>query len=262
MRAWAGRALGLGVLSLGATAPALASDPRRAPLQPPVLVDDFSSGWYWRGDLFQSIALSPRFAYQAGGAHTAFGDQRSEATLGFGIGAGFKYKAFRTDVTIDTRGGRNVSGLSPRGAAPGAFATRDEAKLTTSTALWNVYWDIGYFTGFTPYVGAGVGVAHQRLSGWTVAPIATGDPVGASPGFAGARYSLAYALMAGFSADITPQTKVDFGYRFVSHGGGRFADGAVDAARLTSGLQQSHELRIGVRHMFGDAAPEPIASRF
>lgn len=211
-------AMAVGVLALaGCTCmrPGRAADIRGAapaPLAPPVLAEDFSSGWYVRGDFTASLPA-------------AFRDGRMANAYGGGFGAGFKYKWLRLDATVDMRSSAAVTDFAP----VGRFG------LSAQTALANAYLDLGPIGPISPYVGAGVGVARLQTS----APL----------GFTGAtRWNLAWAAMAGVTLDITPQAKLDLGYRYIQMGSARIDDIAGSYRAPAS----AHEIRIGLRYMFGD----------
>ena len=129
------------------------------------------------------------------------------------------------------------------------FST-DALKLESTTLLLNGYADLGNWSGITPYVGAGIGLAHNRLhSYWSQVTCKTALCANA---FSQARVSnppgskndLAWALMAGVGAGL----KLDLGYRYVRIGD---AQTELDNAGFGFRMQplDSHEARIGVRYM-------------
>ncbi|HFC05453.1 MAG TPA: porin family protein, partial [Rhizobiales bacterium] len=81
-----------------------------------------------------------------------------------------------------------------------------DADLETYTGFVNAFWDITNYNGFTPYLGAGVGVAYHRLTNVTL-------PGGSSNGN---RADLAYSFSAGVSYDISSNLLLDIGYRYVN----------------------------------------------
>lgn len=102
--------------------------------------------------------------------------------LAAGAGVGYRFNdSLRADVRFDYAGEYSV--------APGA-------DMSVSTVLGNLYLDIPTDTGFTPYVGAGVGY------GWA-------DIENAKD-----KDGLAYGLMAGVGVGLTDNVTVDVGYRF------------------------------------------------
>ena len=100
----------------------------------------------------------------------------------------------------------------------------------------NAYYDIGNFSGVTPYIGAGIGMANvdYKVKG----PV--GDFINGQD-----TTRLQWALMAGAAIDVSENVKIDLGYRY-----SRIASGtAGNAGPLTiadKGLE-SHQLRAGLR---------------
>lgn len=216
------------------------------PVEPPTLPEDFSSGWYVRGDFGYAMprfaaatyVVTPPAAVPAGFNRATTAD----SAFFLGAGVGFKYKSFRTDLTIDHRVASRAAGLFPNTVIGGP--SRYDARIAATTTLFNVYWDMFTHAGVTPYVGAGVGAVF-------IGARASADP--GNPGFnavfSGQRTTLGWALMAGLGADLTPQVKADFGYRLVGTGGMRFTD-AVAGGPVTFGPSIIHEIRLGLRYMF------------
>lgn len=231
----------LSVLALPSVAGATG---QRTPLMPPVLPEDFSSGWYSRADFGLVLPGSSSPVFVAPGVAQAFAGARvTEGGAMAGLGIGFKYKSFRTDITIDTRLGgmlTSAGGLTVASTIPMPSAL--SARSTTTSALWNLYWDIATVGGFSPYLGIGMGAAVQSARGYPV--------VGQVPAlFSGQRFGFAWSLMAGFAADLTPQVKIDFGYRYLQPGTARFAEMSGNGGRVLLG-GAAHELRVGLRYMF------------
>lgn len=216
------------------------------PVEPPTLPEDFSSGWYVRGDFGYAM---PRFAAAtyvvAPPAVIPVGFNRAttaDSAFFLGAGVGFKYQSFRADLTIDHRVASRATGLFPNTVIGGP--AHYNARLGTTAALFNVYWDMFTHAGVTPYAGAGVGAVFLGVR----ASAASGNP-GFNAVFSGQRTTLAWALMAGLSATLTPQIRADFGYRLLGTGGMRFTD-AVAGGPVTFGPSIIHEIRLGVRYMF------------
>jgi opacity protein-like surface antigen len=117
------------------------------------------------------------------------------------------------------------------------FAT----KLTTNTYLVNAYLDLAHWYGLTPYIGAGAGLAYVQTQKSVLYRFSDGTLYGDGNKYCGGatglngincyhlgywnnngpkvtNYNFAYALMAGFSYDISSLLKVDIGYRYVNLG--------------------------------------------
>ncbi len=111
-----------------------------------------------------------------------------------GIGFGYQYNSWlRTDFEIDRAvfrpssaqapiwcpsgtdsrlsGGRNANVASPGGAAGFLYNPNETctpyvtAHLNRTTPMFNAYIDLGNWWGFTPYVGAGIGISYLQSSG-------------------------------------------------------------------------------------------------
>lgn len=225
----------VGALAFTATARA-ADPPQWTPppdIQRAVTPVALSPSWYLRADFGYRI-------HTINGASTAIGfpapiDNQLGNSFAGGVGAGFKWRQLRTDLTVDYGADATYTGTGG-----GADAS---AKIRTITGLANFYYDIGTWWGFTPYIGAGAGVAHVRMFDYQSA---TTPPLSNVAGFG--RYNIAWALMAGVDYQFLPNLSVDFGYRFLDQGA---AQTATDASgNLTLDKLQSHEFRVGLRWMY------------
>lgn len=192
------------------------------------------------------------------------------------LGAGYKFNSwFRGDIIADFH--KPVVGTASNGdvfcqtgivtpqvlnsggvAAPttGACSGAYSAKLSSYDVLANIYLDLGTWSVFTPYVGAGAGLSfghYQTSSVYTQGNnvhynVTYTDQSGGttSENFdrtaSGTYYSFAWALMAGVGIDIYDHTKLDLGYRYLNLG------------RISgfSGTLYSHEVRAGIRYMIDD----------
>jgi opacity protein-like surface antigen len=248
----------------GAIAADLGSRMPAAPLAPPVLAEDFSSGWYMRGDFTASLYRRPSARYFdqvnfAPGQWVSLRDTRGGTAFGGGLGLGFKYRWFRLDTTLDIRSAASVSGMAPPagnwayvGPLPSPART-ERFGVSSQVALVNAYVDLGTFGPVTPYLGAGLGVARLTAGSYSSTPVPAAALLGettVTPTLtASTKWTLAWAAMAGMTVDLTPQTKLDLGYRYLHMGALRFSDLAGGGYRTTVA---AHELRVGLRYMFGD----------
>ncbi len=259
---------------------------------PPVVYgekrQEFGTGWYLRGDVSWTRDKAPSLF-----ADATFGNISTKNILGATVGFGYKLNSwFRTDMTLDWRATEKTTRVSPEFACPieirglnaipsgtpvGIYAVNnqcrsvEQSKLQRGALLANGYLDLGSWSGVTPYVGAGIGVAYGRINGnsdWrdmsngtpyrptlalpTGYPIIWldqfGNPV-ADPGInfgaqdpsrriSQTKFNFAFALMAGFAVDISPNAKLDFGYRYLNMG----KWGNASAAN------SSHDFRMGFRY--------------
>jgi opacity protein-like surface antigen len=227
------------VLGLGA---ANAADVRQMPpplpplLQsaPPLLVDEFGSGWYLRGDLGYRMNKVDEVT-STGPAGTASEFEMSDSWL-VGAGVGYKLDWFRADLTVDY-------GTKSDFTATSDFQTEDyNARIDSFTALVNVYGDLGTWYGITPYLGAGVGIAHLQASKFNVASF------GALEGDSTASWNFAWAVMAGLSYRVMGNYHVDLGYRYINLGDVTTAEDAV-GNQVAFKKVSADEFRLGFRYV-------------
>jgi opacity protein-like surface antigen len=151
------------------------------PVEQPV---EFGTGWYLRGDVGYSNMSVPvvvaDFANNLGRTGAASGN----------IGFGYQYNEwFRTEFAIDRAVFRPSSARAPQwcpsgkvlyynqdagslsGQAIGYLYDPSEtctpyvtAHLNRTTPMVNAYLDLGHWSGFTPYVGAGIGMTNLQAS--------------------------------------------------------------------------------------------------
>jgi opacity protein-like surface antigen len=256
-----------GVVTLGAALPVRAADYPWLP--PPPVVDEapavgaeLGTGWYLRGDLgyvdYDKIQDAP---YGIPGL-PPLENEKLAKTWSIGGGVGYKFNNwFRTDVTVDWRDDARFRATSSRTNYIEGYSV-DRGLLETATFLLNGYVDLGLWAGVTPYVGAGIGVAQNRLADYSGQVYCLTPRCGSGDPFANfplgpqtpdlipskTRYNLAWALMAGAAVDVGGGVKVDVGYRYVRFGEARTELDAFGVGTKIKDLD-AHEARIGVRYM-------------
>lgn len=240
-----------------------------------------TQGWYLRGDIGHSNVNAVKMQVTRAGVPDDYLSAKLDKRPTFGIGVGtYINNWLRADVTLSYRNNAGLNGVYSSPAAgrdPTVGREETSAKLTNLAALFNVYADLGTWSGITPYVGGGIGVARNKFSGYsgtyyigpahpaygTVCPggpwVAPAVETCASPSQfgSGTRTQLAWALMAGAAIDLTPQLKFDLGYRYIHYGKAQSGADAVALASvpsttITLGTKDlnAHEFRFGVRYMF------------
>jgi opacity protein-like surface antigen len=240
-------------------------DPPPPPPPPPI----FFGGWYVRGDVgvglnqidnFQPILLPFN---PAGGQAPPIGvltkSIGDSPLIGGGVGYQFT-KWLRADLTGEYRGSANyrVVETYQQGCPVGLAFCLDTYTANVKTALFmgNLYFDLGTWYGVTPYVGGGVGVAFHRLESLI--------DIGLGQGFAPDRSqdNFAWAAMAGVAYSITPNLKIDVGYRYIDMG--RITSAPIVCTQVTgcffethSYRADSHDIRIGFRYSFIDPVVAP-----
>lgn len=195
----------------------------------------FMSGWYLRGDAgyrwdsLTSADAAPGFVNPT--------DNSSGKGAMFGLGAGFRSKWIRADVTVDYALAQKYQGTL-------ASANDVTANIQTDTALINLYADLGTWARFTPYIGAGIGTARVAVSDF-VGPTPPNPSSGAN-----SQWNLAWAAMAGTAFALSRNLQVDVGYRYLSFGNVQTADGP--GGHMTFRNLAAQEVRVGLRWSFDD----------
>ncbi len=198
-----------------------------------------SQGVYVRADLGGSFARSPGGTVADGNGFS--GNLRSSAVFEIGAGYQLPYN-LRVDLTA---GYRPSLAIRSRESISG-FDLQADAGLKTWTVMANAYYDIDTGTAFTPYVGAGAGVAFNRLNSITYR-------------FGAAEFQengkntnrFAWSVTAGAAYAVTPAIKVDLGYRYLD--AGRFETSGVTTngpVTPVKGDVRTHEIKLGLRYAF------------
>jgi opacity protein-like surface antigen len=224
------------IASLAAIAPlgaARAADmPMSLPplVKAPVFVEQYQSGWYLRAD------IGYRWN-EIDGISALVGAQPTGTTIDdrFVVGGGGGYKAgwFRADVTVDWGPRTGIAAVTPD----------YRVKLDTATVLANLYLDLGTWSGFTPYVGGGVGMSWNRTTDFVSNALL-------APGVDGmkeARWEFAWAAIAGMSYHLSPNLLLDASYRYLNFGDA-LTPLATNNNQLTIKDLTAQEVRIGLRY--------------
>jgi opacity protein-like surface antigen len=194
------------------------------------------SGWYLRGDV--------GYRWNSGGPSSSNVTSEKYSTSFDGtFGFGWKYQWFRADLTFDYAGPTRVSATTTAATIQPQFT----AKISSQTVLANGYIDFGTWGGFTPYVGAGVGIARLK----SVNYVDTTDSPSTNTLGQGSQQNFAWAAMAGVAYQVTQNWLIDVGYRHLELGSVPSSNGAggLTTAAVFKG-QSSNEARIGFRYLF------------
>lgn len=250
-------------LLLAATA-AQAADiyqPEPVPMDAPEVTVQSANGWYLRGDVGYSFTkLRGANFYQGGSSASEASFDRASLRDAFTLGAGVGYQVnnyLRTDVTFDylfrSKFNGSTSGDGAAfGACVGPCTSSDRTSMTAYSLLANAYVDLGTYSYFTPYVGAGIGgtyVKWKDLQNTSCADNGSGCDATVTHGGKGS-WRFTYALMAGASVDITCNLKADIGYRFRHIEGGNMFGYASNGGPGRDKGMYSHEARLGARYAF------------
>jgi opacity protein-like surface antigen len=270
---------------------------------PMPIPENIGLGWYMRGDVgvgyggSRDISESGSRYGVANGVNgagdtiamtsplSAFGSSPSwfnnddKTLLNYGAGIGYHWtKNFRTDVTMDRRGTDFYSGkgnyqysysTTPLAGVPKLTTVRgsvnDDTQVKSGTLLLNGYYDVGTHRGFTPYIGAGMGLAllsmHRQstvseqsacstVPACTATPLVFGAPVVNGAGVTKNELSFAAMMTAGVSYSLTQNTAIDVNYRYMFINGQSTSlavPGGYGNSKVTLGDIGEHQLRAGMR---------------
>lgn len=237
--------------------------PPPPPMMPPPPVE-VGSGWYLRGDvgvglmdLRKTIAVdasSPPAPYN----YAAIQDHVSDQVF-VGGGVGYQFTPWlRADLTGEYRtlsDWRFIAQDNTGGFSGGYNLTT--GKFASVVGLANGYVDLGTWYGITPFVGAGVGLAHHMFQ--SVTDQGLGAYVGGF-GYGGPKdkTNLAWALHAGLGYSVTPNLKLELAYRYLNMGDAQ--TGVVGCLPACPGNLrtiykardiESQDFKIGMRWMLG-----------
>ncbi len=230
-------------------------------------------GWYLRGDIGFSSERPGRFF------ETGLDDPAQQINGGFEtdgifrLGVGYQFNSWlRADVTGEFRSPATFHGLrqvSTSGTCDCVVTEQATVIKSEFGGLANVYADLGTWWGVTPFIGAGLGFAANRLSNFQ--EVAVASSCGCFPNiaaFAPAKntWNFAWALHAGMAYKVTPNLSLELAYRFLSLGRaqtGAFVfedvDGSVERAVFHIDRLTSHDFTLGVRWLFAlPPPPEPF----
>jgi opacity protein-like surface antigen len=298
----------LGADLFGSAPPPMSYPPAQAPLT------EVGSNWYLRGDLGIDLDQAPSFSMSGisspTGAgflpySTSLGSSRPHDDFSADIGVGYRYNNWlRFEGTYEYRtaaSGKNqnsvlcptsltavgLSGYLYDQTGTNTSVCTGALNLTRrdSTALAAAYLDLGNYWGVTPYVGGGVGLNADMISGgvgYTVnstglpysanltAPTGAGTPTqqwvtsggtAISPqpniGFTNqnwnrsisqTHYTMAWALMAGLGIQLSPSATLDVGYRYLNAGSSTVSITPQTGATVKL-PDVTQDFRIGIRLM-------------
>ena len=236
---------------------------------PPALAS--VSNCYFRADTGYSWSRNPDVKYPvdnsafnaANGTSYASGSDVSGATASNnwfgegGIGCGSGSHGVRGELMFGYHGDRNIKGEPVYYAGPSINTVPYpqvvdplHTSVKTYTAMVNVYKDLGRWSSFTPYIGAGVGIAYNQMS----ETYFTGNPNLANRIYGDNDIALAWSLMAGVGYQISDRAILDVGYRYLDTG--KISSQRHDNAgninpRVTVDDLAGHEFKVGLRYHFG-----------
>lgn len=210
------------------SAPSMAAD-----YEPPIFVEsgpeyvpvEVGSGWYLRGDVTYN-ANRPAYEF------SLFGQDSKNNRFGGELGFGYYFTDYlRSDLTIGLVSSDKFDYEDNAGNAVWA-------KNHVWSGLANGYVDLGTFAGFTPYIGAGIGVMSSN------AKIGVDTPTDDFE-WRNRQTNFAYALNAGLGYRVSPNTSIDLSYRFLSSPDMQYVD--LNSLATRKGVDY-HQVKLGVRY--------------
>jgi opacity protein-like surface antigen len=280
-------AAAIGLLSTAALAadlppPQMYQPPPQMAYQPAPVV---SSGWYLRGDVGVGMQTFGDFPHSQTNsafvwpASWAIVQKDIQDTSIFGGGIGYEWNNwFRTDVTAEyrTKAAFKATG-SYSGAADfcagGTCFDVTGGNFSSAVFMANAYLDLGTWWCITPYIGAGVGSAYNRITDVQDNGIISNGTVGFGLTSAdSANWNLAWNAQAGLTYNVNNNFKVDFSARYLHLGSPETATVLCQNTASCPGAfynldnTNSWDFRIGLRWMLQPdvvpvmAAP-PLMSR-
>ncbi len=220
----------LRLFAFSASIAALCGGAVAADYAPPIFIEqapeyvpvEVGSGWYLRGDVTY-LASDPVYDFDP-----AIGSLRNNR-FGGSAGIGYHFSdLLRTDLNIGLVASDRYR--IDAGAA-GTFEETNKAWY----GMANAYLDLGTLAGFTPYVGAGIGVLHTRNSSDFAYPVDIESN----------QYRLAYALNAGVNYQVADNLSVDLGYQYLASPKTEYRD--FNTLAVEDGVDY-HQIKLGLRY--------------
>lgn len=205
------------------------------PVSEPVAVAD--TGWYL--SVFGGAQWSTAEADDGSAAFGQFFDFDSDIGWQFGAALGARFTDnLRGEIEVST-GAVGLSDVTISGG-PAPFYDGDTYAVTdgsasTSYLLGNLWFDIDTGSGFTPYIGGGLGAGHVSAKG-TIGP----DAVDLSG------WGWAYQVGAGVKVDVADNIALDLGYRYKAIVDADLEGGGDDAVANVG----SHIVQVGLTFGF------------
>lgn len=196
-------------------------------------------GFYVRGDVGGSFTRDLDGSVLDGDGFS--GDFGNSWAFDVGVGYQLPYN-LRVELAGGYRPGYEIRSREATGGIPLAA----DADARTWTVMANAYYDIATGTKLTPYVGAGLGVAFNRLD--TISYRLGGSEIREE---GKNKTNFAWAVMAGVAYSATSNIKLDFGYRYLDAGDFETSGSTnVGPATKIEGDVRAHEVKIGLRYQF------------
>jgi opacity protein-like surface antigen len=246
--------------ALSASAADLGGDLNDAPAMAPMPAP--SAGWYLRADGGYNWFTTPGVETEGYSAYDTKLD--GSWSVGGGIGRYFG-NGFRGDITVDYLFDSNVNSTFCDCFGGASHAQFD---FSSTVVLANLYYDLNRGGRIVPYIGAGIGFAHNETSSGSMTQDCgcTGRIGGdssnsfAAAGMAGVSWRIrggGTTYVGGMKDEPVAYNTghaiyLDFGYRFLYLGDVRTGDISVDGSDQAAGPKlkdvTTHQFRVGLRY--------------
>ena len=229
-------------------------------IPPPPPPQPCCNNWYLRS--FVGVGLNNtdlEFKQNpANSSNFSFDTHSIDDSAFIGGGVGYNWNNWlRLEFTGEYRSKARVYAFGHYTTGGGTFLDTYEGYLSSAVFLGNAFVDLGTWNCFTPFIGAGVGVAYNTLSDFSdVNPSLAGYGFGRNP----SEFHLAWALYAGMSYEVTPNFHIDLTYRYLNYGS------ITDTVDCAGGCNPdsfefknlySNDIMLGMRWTCCDIAPPP-----
>lgn len=171
----------------------------------------------------------------------------NDATL-FNVGIG-KYgnNNWRTELSLSTRTNYKVN---DSGTTPHGIHYTSHQKIKSSILMANAYYDLNNKSRVTPYLTAGVGLAHNRFGKFTAESPSKIDSFNKKT-----KNHLAWQVGLGAYFNLKENMKLDLGYKLQDMGKGKTGSGATTnkitgvstPLPASSTKLKAHEISLGLR---------------
>lgn len=257
-----------------------------ADYDPPIVVDEapefvpveVGSGWYLRGDVGYSVnkpydyfEVPPGFSSSESPVSGSVGmgyhfNDYFRGELNFGILPTSKFSA---DFMTACEGTQTVTVETPTGVtvASGRRFRDCEGSNNGSNKAYNLmanaFVDLGTYSGLTPFIGGGVGVAYSTFRsaigdrdcvdqsstvGNTTTIFECDDPSAYEGVVQSERqYNFAYSLGAGLSYRVSQNASVDLGYEYFSVPQAKYISMEASGPTIRKGIDY-HQVKLGLRY--------------
>ena len=215
------------------------------------------------------VYVAPKFVYgltqmnnfkghfsEDGDSYSIKKSNKTDDTFGGSIAIGYDFdKQFGVPIRAELEYAGFSKAESKKTYGDDDYTSKMKQTFNIQTLFVNAYWDIDTGTQFTPYVGAGLGMAFIRTkfkdSGYEYA-----DPDDSWSDSTSSKTvtNFAWNVGAGLGYDFTENWTLDVGYRFVGLGSVKtktYSSSEDDFSMYgkTSNLYQ-HQVAVGIRYTF------------